>query len=93
MHPRYFELLNFQHFILYLLPALTALLVFASALGYMHFRGRNDEDDGASVHYVFPGGIKEQNKPFPLVLILVIVGTVIWGFGYIIVSGLLERVI
>jgi len=92
MHPRYFELLNFQHFILYLLPALTALLVFASALGYMHFRGRED-DDGDKVHYTFPGGIEEQNKPFPLALILVITGTVIWGFGYIIVSGLIERVI
>jgi hypothetical protein len=93
MHPRYFELLNFQHFILYLLPALIALLVFASALGYMHFRGRDDKEDDDAVHYVFAGGIKEQNKPFPLVLILVIAGTVIWGFGYIIVSGLLERVI
>ena len=92
MHPRYFELLNFQHFVLYLLPALTSLLVFASALGYMHFRGKEDEED-EKVHYVFPGGIKEQNKPFPLVLILVIAGTVIWGFGYIIVSGLIERVI
>ncbi len=92
MHPRYFELLNFQHFVLYLLPALTALLVFASALGYMHWRGKEDGEDD-QVHYVFPGGIKEQNKPFPLVLILVIVGTVIWGFGYIIVSGLIERVI
>ncbi len=92
MHPRYFELLNFQHFVLYLLPALIALLVFASALGYMHFRGKENEGDDKA-HYVFPGGIKEQNKPFPLVLILVIVGTVIWGFGYIIVSGLIERVI
>lgn len=92
MHPRYFELLNFQHFVLYLLPALTALLVFASALGYMHFRGKQDDEDD-KVHYVFPGGIGEQNKPFPLVLILVIVGTVIWGFGYIIVSGLINRVI
>lgn len=92
MHPRYFELLNFQHFVLYLLPALVALLVFASALGYMHFRGRND-DDATSVHYVFPGGIEEQHQPFPLVLILVIAGTVIWGLGYIIVSGLIERVI
>ena len=71
---------------------MTALLVFASALGYMYFRGKEDGED-EQVHYVFPGGIKEQNKPFPLVLILVIVGTVIWGFGYIIVSGLIERVI
>ncbi len=93
MHPRYFELLNIQHFVLYLLPALTALLVFASALGYMHFRGKEDDPDQDSTGHVFPGGIREQNKPFPLVLILVLSGTVIWGFGYIIISGLLERVI
>jgi hypothetical protein len=93
MHPRYFELLNFQHFVLYLLPALTALLLFAAALGYMHFRGKEDKDDQRPAGHVFPGGIKEQNKPFPLVLILVLSGTVIWGFGYIIISGLIERVI
>ncbi len=93
MHPRYFELLNIQHFVLYLLPALTTLLIFAAALGYMHFRGKEDEDGQDSTGHLFPGGIREQNKPFPLVLILIIAGTVIWGFGYIIVSGLIERVI
>jgi hypothetical protein len=93
MHPRYFELLNFQHFVLYLFPALAALLLFAAALGYMHLRGKDDEGEQDSTGHVFPGGIREQNKPFPLVLILVIAGTVVWGFGYIIVSGLIERII
>ena len=93
MHPRYFELLNIQHFVLYVFPTLTFILVFAAALGYMHFRKRDGKEEGESVHYVFPGDIGERDKPFPLVLILVITGTVVWGFGYIIVSGLLERVI
>lgn len=93
MHPRYFELLNFQHFVLYLFPALIFLLLFAAALAYMHFRSKDHDKEEYPVHYVFPGDIGEQNKPFPLVLILVIAGTVIWGLGYIIISGLSGRLI
>lgn len=93
MHPRYFELLNFQHFMLYFFPALAFVLLFAAALGFVHFRRRKDAgDDGGDLH-VFSGDIREGNQPFPLVLILVIGGTVVWGFGYIVVSGLLGRVI
>lgn len=93
MHPRYFELLNFQHFVLYLFPALIFLLLFAAALAFMHFRGNDQEEKDQAIHYVFPGNIGEQNKPFPLVLSLVIAGTVIWGLGYIIISGLSGRLI
>ena len=28
-------------------------------------------------------------KPFPLVMILIIAGTVIWGLGYILFTGIL----
>ena len=40
--------------------------------------------------HTYVGGIEERNAPFPLVLILILAGTVIWGFLYIILVGVLE---
>jgi hypothetical protein len=37
----------------------------------------------------YPGGIEGRNAPFPLVLILIILGTVLWAYFYILVTGLL----
>jgi hypothetical protein len=42
-----------------------------------------------TVHTTYVGGIEERNAPFPLVLILIIGGTVVWGFLYIILYGVL----
>jgi hypothetical protein len=41
-------------------------------------------------HYTFLGEIEERNEPFPLVLILIIAGTILWAFFYILAIGLLE---
>jgi hypothetical protein len=42
------------------------------------------------VHTTYVGGIEERDAPFPLVLILIIGGTIVWGFLYIILYGVLE---
>ena len=86
---RFYELLNFQHVILYLFPALIFMLIFYLALGYSHFHTRDSAERMDKIHSRFAEGIEDRNAPFPLVLTLIILGTVLWGFFYILGYGLL----
>jgi hypothetical protein len=87
---RFFELLAIQHFVLYLFPALITLILIGLALHYTHFRTKDAEERMNRVIHRYPLGIDERNAPFPLFLILVVLGTVIWVFGYILMIGLME---
>jgi membrane protease YdiL (CAAX protease family) len=84
----YFELRNIQHFILYLLPALISVLLVAVAFGYLHFRSKDSEERKKRIIESYIGGIEGRNAPFPLVLILILAGTIIWAFFYILMTGL-----
>ena len=86
---RYFELLNIEHFILYLLPAWIFILVFAVGLAFMVFRSKKADERMSKIIETFPGGIEGRNAPFPLVLVMIIAGTVIWSLAYIVLTGLL----
>ena len=86
---RYFELLNLQHFVLYLFPALAAIVIFAAGLGFYYLRRKDSAERETRIIEEFPGGIQGRNAPFPLVLLLVIVGTVIWSLAYILFIGIL----
>ncbi len=86
---RFFELLNVQHFVLYLFPAVAFCIVFAVGLAFYHFKGKESAEREKQIIESFPGGIEGRNAPFPLVLILIIAGTVIWSLAYIILNGVL----
>lgn len=86
---RYFELLNFQQFVLYLLPAWVFILVFAAGLAFSHFRTKESEKKLSKIIEKYPGGIEGRNAPFPLVLYMTITGTVLWALAYILLNALL----
>ena len=86
---RYFELLNVEHFVLYLLPAWVFILVFAVGLSFAYFRSKDSDERMSNIIEKFPGGIEGRNAPFPLVLTMVIAGTVIWSLAYIVLIGIL----
>ena len=86
---RYFELLNFQQFVLYLLPAWAFILVFAAGLAFTHFRTKESENKLTQIIEKYPGGIEGRNAPFPLVLYMTIAGTVLWALAYILLIALL----
>jgi len=86
----YFELRNFQHVILYLLPTLAGVFLLAIGLAGSHFHTKNSEKSMHEVHTTYVDGIEERNAPFPLVLMLIIGGTVLWGLLYTILYGVLE---
>ncbi len=85
----FFELRNFRHFVLYLFPALTFLFLFAAALAFMFFRRRDSEEREKRITETYLGEIEERNAPFPLIAFLIILGTVLWGFFYILFTGVL----
>jgi len=87
---RNFEVLNIQHFVMYLFPALAFILIFAAGLGYFYVRSRDSEERRSRIIESYPGGIEGRNAPFPLVLSLIIAGTVIWSLLYIVLTGVLK---
>ena len=85
----FFELRNFQHFVLYLFPALTFVFLFAASLAFMFFRRRDSEEREQRITQTYLGEIEERNAPFPLIAFLTILGTVLWLFLYILFTGVL----
>jgi uncharacterized membrane protein YdfJ with MMPL/SSD domain len=85
---RFFTLLNFQHIMLYLFPTLTFILLFGMGLAYSHFNTKDAKERTEKIIHTYPEDIEERNAPFPLVLILIIAGTFIWSFFYILGYGI-----
>jgi hypothetical protein len=86
---RLFDLLSFQHIVLYLFPALIFIVLLGLSLAYSHFHVGDSESRKTKVIYRFPEGIDDRDAPFPLALVLIIIGTLLWMFFYILGSGLL----
>jgi hypothetical protein len=88
---RLFTLSNFQDIVIYFFPTLVFMILFGVGLAYARFRVRGPEDEEREnrIIYHFPAGIKDRDVGMPLVMTLIIVGTVIWAFFYILLHGLL----
>ena len=86
---RYFQLLGIQHFVMYLFPALATIILFIIGLGYYCIRRKDSEERKILIIEQYPGGIQGRNAPFPLFVILILVGTIVWGLAYIVLIGVL----
>ena len=86
---RLFELLNFQDVVLYLFPAFVFLFIFGAALAYTHINNKDSEGREKKIYGQYVEGFETRNGPFPLSLILIIIGTVVWAFLYTLIIGLL----
>lgn len=86
---RFFELLNSQHVIGYVFPTLIFMVIFYVGLAFLHFRTERSEARKKDIIYTYPTGIEDRNAPMPLVMILIISGTLIWMLLYILFHGLL----
>jgi cbb3-type cytochrome oxidase maturation protein len=84
---RYFQLLGIQHFVMYLFPTLATIVLFIIGLGFYYFRRRDSEVRKKRIIEEFPGGIQGRNAPFPLIIYLTIIGTIIWALAYILLIG------
>ena len=84
---RYFELLGMQHFVMYLLPTLAFIALFIIGLGFYHFHRKDSAERETRIIEEFPGGIQGRNAPFPIVVTLILVGTIAWVLAYILLIG------
>ncbi|MEJ2637963.1 MAG: hypothetical protein P8010_00145 [Desulfosarcinaceae bacterium] len=87
---RFFTLLSFQHIVLYVIPTLIFIVLFGLGLRYAHFKGKDDAERKQRIIRRYPAGIEERDAPFPLMLMLIIAGTLLWMFLYIVGTGVLE---
>ena len=84
---RFFELLNLQHVIGYIFPTIVFMLIFGIGLAFAHFKtGSKPPEPG----HKFVDGLEDGHSPFPLIMVLIIAGTFIWGVAYILMYGLTE---
>ena len=86
---RFFDLLNIQHVVLYLFPALAFIVLFIAGLKFSVIKTKNSTKRQSQIIEKYPGGIEGRNAPFPLVLTLTIAGTIVWGLLYIFFIGTL----
>ena len=87
---RYFEVLGFQHFVMYLFPAIAFIALFVIGLGFYHIKRKDSAERDSRVIERFPEGIEGRNAPFPLIAYLVLYGTIIWVIAYILLIGFLK---
>jgi hypothetical protein len=78
---------------LYFFPTLAFILIFAAGLGYVTIGRRTSADRQTRIIEEYPGGIEGRNAPFPLVVTVIIAGTVIWSLLYIVLTGLLKVIL
>jgi len=86
---RYFELLGFQHVILFIFPTLIFMILLYVGLSRSHFTGKNAEERKKKIVHSYPADLKSRNSPFPLILVLIIVGFLIWAVSYTLLTGIL----
>ena len=86
----FFGIRDIQHFILYFFPAFLTVLLIGIGLAFTHFRTKKSEQRKDEIYHEYNEGIQDKNGPFPLILILIIAGTVIWAIFYILAIGLME---
>lgn len=87
---RYFELRNLQDFMLYLFPALAFVVLFGIGLAFAHFVTKDSKERETKIIERYPDGIEGKNAPFPLIVYLIIIGSIIWSFLYILLTGIFE---
>lgn len=83
----FFELTGFRDVILFLFPTLIFIIFFFLALSRARFLRKDSEEREKTVVHQYPEGLEARNSPFPLVLILLIVGFLLWAFFYVIGIG------
>ena len=72
-----------------LFSTLIFILIFGLALAYSHLKSDDAEERKKKIIYRFPEGIEDRDAPFPLAMMLIMAGVLIWVFFYILITGLL----
>ncbi len=90
---RFFELMGFQDVVLFIFPTLIFIILFYFGLSRARFLKRDSKEREKHIVHTYPEGIEARNSPFPLVLIMVIIGFLLWAFFYTFGTGVLGVII
>ena len=86
---RLFALLNFQDVVAYFFVGLLFLVLFGLALSYAHFNHPDDERRKREIAFRYRQDLADRHAPYPLFMVVIIAGVVVWGFLYILLHGLM----
>jgi hypothetical protein len=79
---RFFPLEGFRDIILFLFPTLIFIILLYVGWSRAHFRTRDSEEREKRIYHSYPEGLQDRIAPFPLILVLIIVGYVLWAIFY-----------
>lgn len=82
-----FKLLLFQHTMAWLFAASIFMVVFGVGLAFSHLYDENSQTRKKAITHRHADGLEERDAHFPLVMMLIVAGTVVWGFLYIVLNG------
>jgi uncharacterized membrane protein YidH (DUF202 family) len=85
---RFFDIVNLQHALGSLLVPLIFMVLFGVGLSVMPLVQSKEKKPSEELH--FNDDIREGDNPFPMVMALIIVGTIVWALFYILYYGLSE---
>lgn len=94
---RFFELLNNQHVIALVIIAVIFCILFGIALAFVPTSGTMSEARDKILKNKaiqrFADNIEKAEGPFPLIITLLIAGTILWGLFYILFYGFSEVIL
>ena len=90
---RFFELLNTQQVFALIIVAIIFFILFGVALVFIPMSGPISRAFNIKTIQHFADGIEKAEGPFPLIIALVIGGTLLWALYYILFYGLSEVIL
>ena len=87
---RYFPLAGLQEVFLFLFPTLVLVVLLYVAFARTRFRGKDSDDREEKIIHTYSDEIQERDTAFPLFLLLIILGFVLWTIFYTFGNGYLE---
>jgi hypothetical protein len=90
---RFFEILNNQQVAALIIIAIIFLILFGVALAFIPMSGPKAKAFNIKVIQNFADGINKGDGPFPLIITLLIAGTILWTVFYILFYGFSEVIL
>jgi len=90
---RFFELLNTQHVLALIILTLIFAILFGVTLSVLPLFGSKARVLNIKVVQHFADGIEKADGPFPMIMALIVGGTVLWAIYYILYYGLSEVIL
>ncbi len=90
---RFFQLLNTQQVLAMIILTLVFAILFGVTLWVLPMFGPRSRVSNLKAVQRFADGIEKADGPFPMIMALIVGGTVLWALYYILYYGLSEVIL